>query len=73
VVWGDAYVGFIRAAELDDLANSWHLGHMPFPTAWGQAPDGFVYMTSYPIAPPDEVGPGEPFSPLQRIVNDPTN
>jgi len=71
VVWGDAYVGFMRAAELDDPASSWHLGHMQFPTAWGQAPDGFVYVTSYPAEPPDNVGPGEPASPLQRIVYDP--
>ena len=71
VVWGDAYVGFMRAAELDDLANSWHLGHMQFPTAWGQAPDGFVYLTSYPAEPPEDVGSGEPPSPLYRIVNVP--
>ena len=71
VVWGDAYVGFMRAAEVDDLANSWHLGHMQFPTAWGQAPDAFVYVTSYPAEPPDAAGSGEPPSPLYRIVHDP--
>jgi glucose/arabinose dehydrogenase len=71
VVWGDAYVGFMRAAGLDDLNNSWHLGHMQFPTAWGQAPDGFVYVTSYPAEPPDDVSAGEPASPLRRIVSDP--
>lgn len=67
VVWGDAYVGFVRAAELDDLANSWHVGHMGFPTAWGQAPDGFVYVTSYPTEPPDDPAPNGRPSPLHRI------
>jgi glucose/arabinose dehydrogenase len=71
VVWGDAYVGFMRAAELDHPADSWHLGHMTFPTAWGQAPDGFVYVTSYPLEPPDDVVPGKTVSPLYRIVYDP--
>jgi hypothetical protein len=71
VVWGDAYVGFMRAADIDDLANSWHLGHMQFPTAWGQAPDAFVYVTSYPAEPPDDAGSGEPPSPLYRVVHDP--
>jgi hypothetical protein len=71
VVWGDAYVGFMRAAELDDPANSWHLGHMPFPTAWGQAPDGFVYVTSYSDDPPVEGVADLPASPLYRIVSDP--
>jgi glucose/arabinose dehydrogenase len=67
VVWGDAYVGFMRAAELDDPANSWHLGHMDFPTAWGQAPDGFVYLTAYLSEPPgDPPTNGRP-SPLYRI------
>jgi hypothetical protein len=71
VVWGDAYVGFMRAAKLNDPANSWHLGHMPFPTAWGQAPDGFVYVTSYPADPPDDGAPDHAASPLYRIVSDP--
>jgi hypothetical protein len=68
VVWGDAYVGFMRAAELDDPANSWHLGHLQFPTAWGQAPDGFVYVTSYSNEPPKDGPPGASTSPLYRIV-----
>lgn len=68
VVFGDAYVGFMRAAPIDALDESWHLGHMSFPTAWGQAPDGFVYMTAYPAEPPDEdPGSGNPPSPLYRI------
>jgi hypothetical protein len=69
VVWGDAYVGFMRAAKLDDPAHSWHLGHMPFPTAWGQGPDGFVYVTSYVDDPPADGPPDELASPLYRIVS----
>ena len=61
----------MRAAELDDPENSWHLGHMPFPTAWGQAPDGFVYVTSYSAGPPDDGEQSEPTSPLYRVVHDP--
>ncbi|MGB5810332.1 MAG: PQQ-dependent sugar dehydrogenase [Polyangiales bacterium] len=72
VVFGDAYVGFMRAAEIDALGDSWHLAHLDFPTAWGQAPDGFVYVTSYPAEPPDEVGSGGPPSPLYRIELDDT-
>jgi hypothetical protein len=68
MVFGDAYVGFMRAAPLDDPGNSWHIGHMTFPTAWGQAPDGYVYVTSYSNEPPDEPGTGEPESRLYRIV-----
>ena len=68
VVFGDAYVGFMRAASIDDLGNSWHLGHMDFPTGWGQAPDGFVYLTSYPAEPPEDADSQEPRSPLYRVV-----
>lgn len=70
VAWGDAYVGFMRAATLNDPANSWHLGHMDFPTAWGQAPDGFVYLTSYSVEPPEDPEPEELASPLYRVVLD---
>jgi len=68
LVFGDAYVGFVRAASLADLGDSWHLGHLELPTAWGQAPDGFVYVTSYAANPPKEPTSGEPPSPLYRIV-----
>jgi hypothetical protein len=68
MVFGDAYVGFMRAAPLDEPARSWHIGHMAFPTAWGQGPDGFVYMTAYSNEPPDEPGGGGPESRLYRIV-----
>lgn len=68
VVFGDAYLGFMRAAPIDALNESWHLGHMNFPTAWGQAPDGFVYVTAYPGEPPENPGSDETPSPLYRLV-----
>ncbi len=44
--------------------------HMAFPTAWGQAPDGFVYVTSYADDPPGADKSGESSSPLHQIVLD---
>ena len=70
MVFGDAYVGFMRAAPIDAPSESWHIGHMTFPTAWAQAPDGYVYVTSYSNEPPDEPGTGQPESRLYRIVLD---
>ncbi|MFO0615289.1 MAG: PQQ-dependent sugar dehydrogenase [Polyangiaceae bacterium] len=69
LVWGDAFVGFMRASKLDGDPNGWHLGHHPFPSAWDQGPDGFVYMVSLSAEPDpkDPVGMGPP-SPLRRAV-----
>jgi hypothetical protein len=58
----------MRAASLEALDASWHLGHMGFPTAWGQAPDGFVYMSAYPGEPPKEPTADASSSPLYRLV-----
>ncbi len=44
--------------------------HMAFPTAWGQAPDGFVYVTSYADDRPGADKSGESSSPLHQIVLD---
>ena len=68
MVFGDAYVGFMRASPIAYPASSWHIGHMGFPTAWGQGPDGFVYMTAYSNEPPDDPNADQPPSPLYRIV-----
>jgi hypothetical protein len=68
VVWGDAIVGFMRASKIDDDPGGWHLGHVPFPSAWAQAPDGYVYMIALSEEPdPDEPGGTKP-SPLKRAV-----
>lgn len=69
LVWGDAYVGFMRASPLDG-DESWHLGHVPFPSAWAQGPDGYVYMVALSEEPDDEDPSnvsGLP-SPLHRAV-----
>ena len=44
LVWGDAFVGFMRASKVEGDPAGWHLGHMPFPSAWAQGPDGYVYV-----------------------------
>ena len=69
VVWGDAIVGFMRASTIDGDPAGWHVGHVPFPSAWAQAPDGYVYMVALSEEPdPDEPrGAGRP-SPLQRAT-----
>jgi hypothetical protein len=70
LVWGDAFVGFMRAAPLDGGGESWHLGHASFPSAWAQGPDGYVYMMALSEEPsgenPEEVS-GLP-SPLHRAL-----
>lgn len=69
LVWGDAFVGFMRASKIDGEPDGWHLGHQPFPSAWDQGPDGYVYMVSLSAEPDpsDPVGNGLP-SPLHRAV-----
>lgn len=70
IVFGDAFVGFMRAARLNTPTESWHLAHLGFPSGWGQGPDGYVYVTALSEEPdarePDQVS-GLP-SPLLRIV-----
>ena len=70
LVWGDAYVGFVRASPLDGDGVGWHVAHVPFPSAWAQGPDGYVYMIALSEEPdaenPDNVS-GLP-SPLHRAV-----
>lgn len=70
LVWGDAFVGFMRASEVDKDADGWHLGHVQFPSAWDQGPDGYVYMVSL-SEEPDAGEPGNVSglpSPLYRAM-----
>ena len=70
LVWGDAFVGNVRAAELDGDPEGWHIGHLDFPSAWAQGPDGYVYVVALSELPSDEDPndvSGEP-SPLLRAV-----
>ncbi len=47
LVFGDMYVGFVRAIELDRAGDeSFHAGHLDLATAWGQAQDGYVYAAT---------------------------
>ncbi|MFO0556082.1 MAG: PQQ-dependent sugar dehydrogenase [Polyangiaceae bacterium] len=70
LVWGDAFVGFMRASKIDGDSSGWPIGHQPFPSAWAQGPDGYVYM----IALSEEPNAGDPSmmsglpSPLRRAV-----
>ena len=70
LVWGDAFVGFMRAAPLDGSGSSYHIAHYPFPSAWAQAADGYVYMAGLSEEPEAEeptMVSGLP-SPLFRVV-----
>ncbi len=69
LVWGDAFVGFMRASKIDGDPGGWHLGHQPFPSAWDQGPDGYVYMVALSAEPDpkDPIGTGLP-SPLRRAL-----
>jgi len=72
LVFGDAFVGFMRAAPLGGEGESWQLGHMKFPSAWAQAPDGYVYvfaLSEEPSAADPSKQSGKP-SPLWRAVLD---
>jgi len=70
LVFGDAYVGFLRGVGLHEGSESWHSGHLEFPGAWGQGPDGYVYVAALseePSAENPEQTSGEP-SPMLRAV-----
>jgi hypothetical protein len=55
LLFGDAYLGFVRAVPVsDDGTGSWHVGHLQFPTAWGQAPDGHVYVATLGQEPAED-------------------
>jgi glucose/arabinose dehydrogenase len=45
VLFGDVYVGFVRARSLVNRDEpSFHVGHLLGPTGWGQGVDGYVYV-----------------------------
>ncbi|MEJ7734621.1 MAG: PQQ-dependent sugar dehydrogenase [Polyangiaceae bacterium] len=70
LVFGDAFVGFMRAAPLGGSGESWHLGHLRFPSAWAQGPDGYVYaftLSEEPSAKDPQDVSGRP-SPLWRAT-----
>ncbi len=68
VVFGDTYVGFVRAARIDEMTEpSWHVGHLNWATAWAQGPDGYVYAMALDDFPIEDVTDPKP-SPLLRAI-----
>ena len=65
LVFGDTYVGFVRAKPLLGEAPDYHAGHLRWASAWAQAPDGFVYVAALADAPSDKEAPP---SPIYRAV-----
>lgn len=65
LVFGDTYVGFMRAKPLDGGAD-YHVGHLQWASGWGQAPDGYVYVTAMSGEQQDEGTP--PAGILYRAV-----
>lgn len=54
LTFGDAFVGYVRGARVDDPAGtSWHVGHLQYATGWAQGPDGYVYVTALGTWPVD--------------------
>ncbi|MCB9523991.1 MAG: PQQ-dependent sugar dehydrogenase [Myxococcales bacterium] len=66
LLFGDFYVGYVRAAAVNDPAGaSTHVGHVVMPTAFAQAPDGHLYATAMGQWPTDAP---EAKSRLYRVV-----
>ena len=50
VLFGDYCQGYVRTAEIDQqgsLLADEHLGHLRLAAGWDQAPDGYVYATTF--------------------------
>jgi hypothetical protein len=46
MLYGDFYLGFVRAIMIDDagaVVSDGPLGHLDLPVAWQQGKDGYVY------------------------------
>lgn len=67
LVFGDTYVGFIRAKRIDGQSEDFPVGHLQWASAWAQGPDGHVYIAALADFPPPERGPPGP-SPILRAV-----
>lgn len=66
LVFGDTYVGFVRAKPIEGDAPDYHAGHLQFASAWAQGPDGYVYVAAFS----GEQKEGEPLppGPIYRAV-----
>lgn len=67
MLFGDAFVGWVRARRVDGSGDSFPVGHLHFATAFAQGPDGYVYATALGTWPVD--APVAP-SPILRVVLD---
>ena len=67
LVFGDTYVGFLRARRIDGQSEDFPVGHLQWASAWAQGPDGHVYVAALADFPPPEGGPPGP-SPILRAV-----
>jgi len=72
VLFGDYCQGFVRGLSVNtagEVAEDRHLGHLRLPTSWDEAPDGFIYVSTFgqcETAGLDESAP--PPSRLYRVV-----
>lgn len=49
VLYGDFYIGFVRAISVDakgEVVSDRHVGHLELPTAWRQGKDGYIYAAT---------------------------
>lgn len=67
MLFGDAFVGWVRGRRVDGSGDSFAVGHLHFATAFAQGPDGYVYATALGTWPVD--APVMP-SPILRAVLD---
>ena len=72
VLFGDYCQGFVRGIAVNtagEVVEDRHLGHLRLPTSWDEAPDGFIYVSTFgqcETAGLDESDP--PPSRLYRVV-----
>lgn len=60
LVFGDTYVGFMRAKPLGSEVPDYHVAHLRWASAWAQAPDGFVYISALADSPSEDETPPAP-------------
>jgi hypothetical protein len=66
LVFGDTYVGFMRGKSIAEEAVDYHVGHLQWASAWGQGPDGYVYVAA--ISGEQKEGEPLPTAPIYRAV-----
>lgn len=46
LVFGDTFVGFVRAKPIKGDELDYHVAHLHYPSGWAQGPDGYVYVAA---------------------------